>query len=127
MSDTCMVFFQSEECDLNSAVKSLKNYRFDVARNGENLVVGRGDSPLFQITLVKEDFVKEEANEISEGSEFASEMRKCNARFEVFIDDLDAALDEINTLMEVQGALQDASKGYLFTPWNENISEPWVG
>ena len=39
--------------------------------------------------------------------------------------DLDAALDEINTLMEVQGALQDASRGYLFVPWSGNLSEPW--
>jgi hypothetical protein len=33
----------------------------------------------------------------------------------------EAALDEINTLMEVQGA----SQGFLFLPWNGNLSEPW--
>jgi hypothetical protein len=121
-----MVFFQSEECDLNGAINSLEKYRFSVARDGEKLVVGRGDSPQFQVSLIKEDFVQKEANEIAQGSEFANEMSKCNARFEVVIDDLDTALDEINTLMEVQGALQDASKGYLFTPWNDNVSEPWI-
>ena len=27
--------------------------------------------------------------------------------------------------MEVQGALQDASRGYLFVPWNGSLTEPW--
>ncbi len=126
MSDTCLVFFQSEECDLDGATKSLESYRFNVTRDGKKLVIDRGDSPQFEIILVKEDFVQEEANEIAEGTEFVNEMSKCNARFELIIDDLGRALDEINTLMEAQGALQDASKGYLFTPWNDTISEPWL-
>ncbi len=44
---------------------------------------------------------------------------------EIGIENLDEALDEINTLMEVQGALQDASGGYLFLPWNGTLSKPW--
>jgi hypothetical protein len=40
------------------------------------------------------------------------------------IDNLDAALDEINTLMEVQGALQDAAKVFHFLPWNGNLYGP---
>jgi len=43
-------------------------------------------------------------------------MGECSARSEIGIDDLNAALDEINTLMEVQDALQDASQGFLFLP-----------
>ena len=31
---------------------------------------------------------------------------------------------EINTLIEVQAAVQDASQGYLFLPWNNSLSEP---
>ena len=47
------------------------------------------------------------------------------ARFEIEFDNLDEALYEINTLMEVQAALQDASSGLLFLPWNGNLSAPW--
>ncbi|MCU0627700.1 MAG: hypothetical protein MUF21_14630 [Gemmatimonadaceae bacterium] len=54
-----------------------------------------------------------------------AELRHCDARFEIEIEDLDAALDEINTLMEVQGALQDASQGWLHLPWNGTVTEPW--
>lgn len=127
MSDSCMVCFQSEACDLEGAIKSLESYRFSVVRKDEELIVNRGDGLQFKVILSNADHVQEEANEIAEGSEFSSEMSKCNARFEIIIENLDAALNEINTLMEVQGALQDASKGYLFLPWNGKISGPWVG
>jgi hypothetical protein len=26
---------------------------------------------------------------------------------------------------QFQGALQDASQGFLFLPWNGNLSDPW--
>ena len=51
-------------------------------------------------------------------------LRECDARFEIGMDDLDKVLDEINTLMEVETALQDASHGYLFLPWNGNLAGP---
>ena len=51
-------------------------------------------------------------------------MRTLDARFEIAIDDLDEALDEINTLIDVQSALQEVSNGYLFLPWNGHLSEP---
>ncbi len=54
-------------------------------------------------------------------------MRGCAARFEIDVDDLDAALDEVDGLREVQGVLQDATHDYLFTPWSGNLSEPWPG
>lgn len=126
MSGSCLVCFKSEECDLEGAVNSLVRYRFNVVRHGEVLCVDRGDGPHFKVTLETAEHVQEEANEFAKSSKFSSEMSKCNARFEIVIEDLDAALDEMNTLMEVQGALQDASKGYLFTPWNGNVSGPWV-
>ena len=37
---------------------------------------------------------------------------------------LDTALDEINTLIEVQCTLQDATAGYLFNSWNGKLSAP---
>ncbi|MDB5313114.1 MAG: hypothetical protein JWO38_7316 [Gemmataceae bacterium] len=51
-------------------------------------------------------------------------MRECDVRFEVYFDSPHEALDEINTLMEVQIALQEASGGFLFLPWNGNLSGP---
>lgn len=59
--------------------------------------------------------------------EGAAVKETCRVFFRPGACDLDAALDEINTLMEVQVALQEASEGFLFLPWNGNLSEPWQG
>jgi hypothetical protein len=126
-AETCMVFFRPEACDLDAAVQSLTAYGLTVTRQGEQLTAGRPGSPQFRIRLVVGDNVRVEATEIGEGTPHAAAMRECSARFEVGIDDLDAALDEINTLMEVQGALQDASQGFLFLLWNGNLLGPWQG
>lgn len=125
MADGCLVFFRPGACDLDAAAKSLAGYRLTVTRRGDELTAGRPGSPQFRIVLSAEPHVAVEAAEIGEGTPHEAAMRECGARFEVGIDDLDAALDEINTLMEVQGALQDASQGFLFLPWNGNLSEPW--
>jgi hypothetical protein len=127
MADCCMVFFWPGACDLDAASKSLAGYGLTVTREGDVLTVGRPGSPHFRIRLSAEPHVAVEAAEIGDGTPHAAAMSECGARFEIVIDDLNAALDEINTLMEVQGALLDASQGFLFLPWNGNLSEPWRG
>lgn len=89
------------------------------------MVAGPGSQD-FRITLAQQPHVLIEAQEIGRGTEYEQALSRCDARFEIDIPDLDEALAEINTLMEVQGALQDASAGYLFLPWNCRIMEPWV-
>ena len=125
MAEGCMVFFRPGACDLDAAAKSLARYGLTVTRRGDELIAGRSCSPQFRIELSSDPHVAEEAAEIGKGTPHAAAMLGCGARFEVYFDDLDAALDEINTLMEVQGALQDASQGFLFLEWNGNLSEPW--
>ncbi len=98
-----------------------------VISQGDTLIASRPGSPQFRISLASEPHVLVEAIEISSGTPHAAAMRECAARFEIVIDDLDAALDEINTLIEVQSALQDASQGFLYIPWSGNLSEPWQG
>lgn len=125
MTETCFVFFQSNDCDIDGAVKILENYKFKVERSKESISASR-NGLTFTVILDKELHVKVEATEIGTGSEYFEKMSKCDARFEIQIENFEEALDEINTLMEIQGAIQDASKGYLFLQWNEELSEPWV-
>ena len=126
MSETCMIFFKSESCDKDAVVKSLLNYKFEVENKSTYLLVSKNKNPKFKISLITESYVQEEAIDISNGTEYSVQMSRCNARYEIYIENLDEALNEANALMEVQGAIQDASKGYLFTPWNNNLEEPWI-
>ena len=83
-----------------------------------------GDSPVFRIARSSEPHVVIESAEIGDGSPHSDAVSKCDSRFEVLTDDLDSALDEINTLIDVQATLQDATEGFMFTCWNGVLSPP---
>jgi hypothetical protein len=125
MNQVCMVYFRAGTCDLEAASSAFRNYGLTVTRELDHLVVGRPGSPYFRVRLSSAPHVRLEAVEIARDTLHEPAMRECEARFEIEIEDLDEALDEINTLMEIQGALQDTSRGYLFLPWNGTISKPW--
>lgn len=126
LRSSCFVFFRSGACTLQLAEQELQRYKLNVRQDGNDLLVGRPGAPVFRITLTEQPHVRREAKEIARGTEHEGTMGQCDARFEITIDDLEQVLEEINTLMEVQGALQDASSGYLFLPWNGLIAKPWV-
>lgn len=126
MNSTSLVFFCDGASSLQRAEQELRRYKFNVRSYGDSLVVAGPGSQDFRITLAQQPHVLKEAQEIGRGTEYEQALSRCDARFEIDIPDLDEALAEINTLIEVQGALQDASAGYLFLPWNCKITEPWI-
>lgn len=127
MSAYFMVFFDSSTVGIESAISSCKSYGLEVETSTTGFITYRKGSPKFEVDISGEPHVLEEAREIAEGSEFEAAMENCSIRFEVTIDDFSTAIDEIDTMMDVQGALQDVSKGYLYLPWNGTITEPWEG
>lgn len=118
------VFFKTEDSDYQRAKTLLERYSFEVTEALDQLIAS-ANGFTFEITMKQGESVLAEAQEVGQGSPYEATMALCDARFEVYFTNLDQALDEINTLMEMQGALQDASNGYLFLPWNGSLSEPY--
>jgi hypothetical protein len=126
MSQSFHVYFPAERGDLDAAAEKLRSSRFQVSSADGRLQVER-EGLSFQIYLSTEPHVAVEAGEIAEGTPHEEAMRSCDARFEVSVGDFERAIDEINTMMSLQGALQDLCQGYLFLSWNGTIMEPWTG
>ena len=124
---SCMVFFPQGTATVDDVVTQLDDYAVNVRQEGDTLYVNGAPDCQFRIQLVADSHVLEEAIEIGTGSPHEEKMRTCNARFEIAIENLDVALGEFNTLMEVQSAVQDATQGLLFLPWNGELTEPWKG
>jgi len=128
MGYASFILFQAGQGDLDTAAIALAERGLPVeramGRYGDTLTVAYSDDPALHITYAQEPYVQEEAEEIGAGTPFADALLLCDARFEILIDDLDAALDEINTLIEVQLTLQHPINGFLFNTWNGQLSGP---
>ncbi len=99
--DACLVCFRSERCGLDGAAEALAGFKLTVERRGDELAVHYPSGPVLRITYAAADYVAEENAEIAQGHPHAVALLPCDARFEVLIDDLDAALQEYRTLFAV--------------------------
>jgi hypothetical protein len=121
--DACFICFRSGRCDLDGAAKALAGLKLRVKRRGDELAVSYPGGPVLRVAYAGDGYVAEENAEIAQGHPQAAALLPCDARFEVLIDDLDAALQEYNTLFAVQEALVGATEGFVFNTWNGLF--PW--
>jgi hypothetical protein len=116
--DACLVGFRSGRCDLDGAAKALAACKRVVERRDDELAVRYPGGPLLRIAYAATSYVAEENAEIAQMHPQAAALLPCEARFEVLIDDLEAALQEYQTLFAVQEALVGATGGFAFNTWN---------
>ena len=117
--DACFVCFRSGKCDLDGAAKALAGLKLAVARHDDGeLAVSYPGGPVLRVAYVTDGYVADEAAEIAQSNQHAAALLPCDARFEILIDDLNAALQEYSTLFAVQEALEEATGGFLFNTWN---------
>ena len=109
---------------LLAAVRVLVKRGLTISVDAGGLCVCWGDGPTLRISLNQAAHVAIEAARIGENTEFSAAMKRCNARFEIIINDLEEVLDEINTLIEVQATLQEFTGGYMFSAWNNQLTGP---
>ena len=126
---TLLILFGSGKATLDDAAEALQQRAFGVEKRtletGGNVLTARyGSGPVFHVCFNDAEHVAEESREIGDGSEFTEPLGRCNVRFEVIIEDLDEAIDEMNSLIELQLTLQALTDGFLFNCWNGELSEP---
>ena len=123
-----LIFFRAGRGDLDTAAVALAGRKMAVRRVagefGEELVVGYRNGPELRVAFRQESFVQQEAEEIGADTSYAAEMKLCEVRYEIWIDDLDQVLDEINTLIEAQVTLQTVVGGFLFNTWGGDVHGP---
>ncbi len=117
-----MVYFTGP-ATLDDAERVLRKSRLTVTRNGGELGARWDAGPELFLGLSDEPHVVLEAQEVAEMHD-APTLASCARRFEVGFDDLEAVLDETNTLFEVGAQLQDLTGGYLHYAWNGNLILP---
>lgn len=125
------IYFSDPAFGLADAEHALDEIGVEVARDGDLLRLSGDDLPRFAVRLLVGDSIAARARQLAAGVGLASAegdaLSRCDRCFFVDIEDFDEALDEINTMMEVQAALQDATGGVLLLSWNGHLSLPYAG
>jgi hypothetical protein len=122
--DVSMIFFRSAAFNLDAAARALTDRGFTVRPVDDELAVQCGDGPELRVVFTQGEDVRDEATEIGEGTPHAEAMGHCDSLFAILIENLDEVLDEMNSLIEVQATLQDATQGFLFNTWNGEFVGP---
>jgi hypothetical protein len=94
-----------------------------VTRDGDGITIRYEEGPELFIGLSTESHVILEAEDVAERHAVPA-LASCDRRFEVSFDDLEAVLDETNTLFVVGATLQDLTGGYIHYSWNGNLLLP---
>lgn len=118
------VYFQGEIVNLAAAARAWSDEGLEVTRQPDSLTVSYDDGPEFRINLNTDGYVQEEAADLGQEFGHAEALSRCDRRFEVHFDDLEQVLDEMNTLIQVQGELQSLTGGYAFLAWNCELVPP---
>lgn len=122
-NDSSFLVYFTGAATLDDAERVLRKTSLSVSRTNDTLQVRWGQGPMLWIGLRAAAHVKLEALEVAEDKGVA-QLGLCDRRFEVGFDDLDAVLDETNTLAEVQMTLQDLTRGWITMSWNGELMAP---
>jgi outer membrane biosynthesis protein TonB len=113
-----LCYFQDPKVTLADAAKELA--LFEPQLDGEVIVIGDGEPHEIYLGLSDEPHVVVEAAETAARRKLP-ELAACARRFEVTLPDLEGALQEFNTMVMVQEALQRLTRGWQILSWNDNL------
>lgn len=117
------IMFNNKNVDLEIVAQKLTDSGMDVWKDKNHISTSWDDGPILFISHQQGEDVLEESKRIGKGSEFERTLNNCNSRFTISFDDLEDALDEINTLIEVQCTVQDLTNGILYNNWNHVLTK----
>jgi hypothetical protein len=119
-----LVLHEEISFDINEIHGVLLDTELSILRQGDNIAVWWEGGPLLFITSAVSETIRKEATLIGQGTPYADILSQCAARIEITFDDLEEVRTEIDTLIEVQETLQDATQGFIFNAWNGKLAPP---
>jgi hypothetical protein len=123
----CLLFFRDPEgkFTLESLKQVLGDEGVTVAGDGEPFALRCGDGPTLYASITRGEVAEVLASRLmGRGRKHRGLIRGCDTYVEITFESLDEVHDEINTLIVVQEALQQATGGLLYRSWNRSFSGP---
>ncbi|MFT5325175.1 MAG: hypothetical protein ACI8P0_003042 [Planctomycetaceae bacterium] len=122
--EKCYLMFPSPSVDLGEAGALLTDRGFTVEEADSNELRCECNGIEFWLTRHEGPKIQRESAMIGDLLNNPVEIDQCDCRFEIEFEDLEKVLDEINSLIEIQLTLQDATNAYLFNLRNRGVQPP---
>jgi hypothetical protein len=124
----CLLFFRDPEMKVTTTYlkKIIGDEGVTVTGKKQPFALRWGDGPTLYASIERGEVAEILASRLMDGrdQEHRSLIAGCDAYIEIKFESLDEVLDEINTLIVVQSALQQATGGLLYRSWNQTFSGP---
>lgn len=112
------VMFHDSQIDLTHAVNVLRKANLDVTINDEILLIkGEGES-MVGIRLSRAPEVQGVARGLADGTAFADDLGRCDARFEIGPHQADNEA----AILQIESILQKLTHGFVYQTWDRQLS-----
>ena len=122
MREGCHIFFPTPGISLLEAAALFDRKNWRVQRDDDEFTLQWEAGPTLRVLRQNNEIVLSDAKRLGAKTVYADFLNSCDCRFVILFHDLDAALDEINTLIETQMTIQDATNGLVYCTWNDSYS-----
>lgn len=123
----CLLFFRDPDAEFtpDRLKQALADTGVTVEGEAEPFALRCGDGPTLYSSIIRGEVAAVLAERLmGRGHKHRAMAAACDAYIEIKFESLDEVLDEINTLIDVQAALQAATGGLLYLSWNQSFSGP---
>jgi hypothetical protein len=117
----CLVFFRGTAPSLAEAGALLAARGLSVDQKSTSIGVRWKGGPELTVSKIGGAAAPKDAQEAARGTKHSQTVACCAGWFEIEFESLSAVLDEMNTLIEVQCSLQNATTGVLYCAWNGSV------
>jgi hypothetical protein len=121
-----LLFFRDPNTEFTPAQMKqvLQDAGLTVSGSQQPFVV-RGDGPTMSVSIHRGAFTEGVITGlVGSRRKHRKLFEGCDAQIKIEVWNVDEALDEINTLIEVQAALQVATQGVMYMSWNQKFAGP---
>jgi hypothetical protein len=123
----CLIFFRDPAAEFTPArlKQVLQDARLTVTGNEQPFSVRWHDGPTLLVSVQRGSYVETVIRGlVGKHRKHRTLIPGCDTQIKIELQDVEAALDEINTLIEVQSTLQAATRGLMYLSWNHNFAGP---
>jgi hypothetical protein len=122
-SEVCLILYHDSSIGIDEAAAAMPR-NLTVERRGDVLHVRWTADSEHEIRIRAVSGVSARDGRVRWHRTLPEEVALFPRAFEISFDDLDAALDDINVLIDVQCTLEDLTAGACYNTWNRNLTMP---